>query len=715
MEHLNPIISIIIPVYNVEQFLRECLDSVVNQTLRNIEIICVNDGSTDKSLAILEEYRKKDSRITVISQENRGPSAARNRGMQHARGEYIYFIDSDDYIELDALEKASQIATKNHLDVILFGREVFYESEEMAQRINFKYKTISKATEIITGYEYMRMANEQGIVIMTVWCALWRHAFLRDNEITFKEGIIHEDNLFNFQAFMAAERVARIPDKFYHRRFRANSIMTRPESAQNAIGYFACAEGALTYALRDVYPLEKEYEIWRQYTRNLKSAKRIYASLPSKEKEKVVFPGRVETELFRQTVISECELNRTKQELNQIKQELNKTKQELRYTKKNLEQAEKDLSHIRIPASFRIRRAVTWVPRKTRDIICCFKKQNGRVGQFIVKALKKPGKGIRYYQEHGLRDTINHTKINLHQKQKESFKKDYAYYNALPPKKYPKELKLWYKRVMNQNLNLDHPQTINEKIQWLKLYDATPLKTKLADKYLVRDWVKEKIGEEYLIPLLGIWDSFEEIDFDQLPEKFVLKANHGSGWNVIVKDKSQFDREAAKEKFDKWLKTNYAFVSGFELQYLNIPPKIIAEQYLEKPDQLIDYKVWCSDGKARFIWVDTDRFTNHKRTLFSLDWERLPITIVDRYFPDERELPRPKNLEKMIRFAEIMCEDFAQVRVDFFEVNDKLYFGEMTFTSGSGKERTRPREFEYEMGNWVTLPQKSPIPIRQQW
>ena len=291
-------------------------------------------------------------------------------------------------------------------------------------------------------------------------------------------------------------------------------------------------------------------------------------------------------------------------------------------------------------------------------------------------------------------------------------KKDYAYYSSLPPEKYPEELKLWYKRVMKEELDLDNPKTYNEKIQWLKLYDSTPLKTRLADKYLVRDWVKQKIGGEYLIPLLGVWDSFDEIDFDKLPDQFVLKANHGSGWNIIVKDKATFDKEDARKKFDVWMHTNFAFRAGLELHYMNIPPKIIAEQYMENLDQLIDYKVWCSDGKARFIWVDTDRFTAHKRTLFSLKWEKLPITIGDHYPIDTREIAKPVNLDKMIRFAELMSKDFCQVRVDFYEVDDKLYFGEMTFTSTSGQDRATPRSFEYEMGNMITLPPKKPIPMR---
>ena len=223
-------------------------------------------------------------------------------------------------------------------------------------------------------------------------------------------------------------------------------------------------------------------------------------------------------------------------------------------------------------------------------------------------------------------------------------KKDYAYYSSLSPEKYPEELKLWYKRVMKEDLDLDNPKTYNEKIQWMKLYDSTPLKTRLADKYLVRDWVKEKIGEEYLIPLLGVWDSFEEIDFDKFPDQFVLKANHGCGWNIIVKDKSIFDIEEARKKFDIWMHTNFAFRVGFELHYMNIPPKIIAEQYLENNNNdLYDYKVFCFNGKAESIMFLSDRKQKLKMSFYDLQWNKLPFVYSYQQNPDD--IPKPMHLK----------------------------------------------------------------------
>ena len=291
-------------------------------------------------------------------------------------------------------------------------------------------------------------------------------------------------------------------------------------------------------------------------------------------------------------------------------------------------------------------------------------------------------------------------------------KRDYAYYSTLPPEKYPEELKLWYKRVMKEDLDLDNPKTYNEKIQWMKLYDSTPLKTRLADKYLVRDWVKKKIGEEYLIPLLGVWDNFDEIDFDKLPNQFVLKANHGCGWNIIVKDKSTFDREEARKKFDVWMHTNWAFKYGLELQYTNIPPKIIAEEYLENnDDDLYDYKVFCFDGKAESVMFLSDRKQKLKMSFYDLQWNKLPFVYSFPQNPDE--VPRPKNLELMINLAEKLAEGFPHVRVDFYVLNDgSIKFGEMTFTSAGGTCKWNISEQDKVYGDLIKLPPKSPIPMR---
>ena len=284
-------------------------------------------------------------------------------------------------------------------------------------------------------------------------------------------------------------------------------------------------------------------------------------------------------------------------------------------------------------------------------------------------------------------------------------KKGYKFYKGLHPDNYADELKDWYKLRIGEILNLENPKTFNEKIQWIKLYDSTPLKTRLADKYLVRDWVKKQVGEKYLIPLLGVWDKFDDINFDKLPNKFVLKANHGCGWNIIVKDKSIFNKADAKRKLDKWLNTNYAFKSGFELYYKDIPPKIIAEDFLENEGKdLDDYKIWCFNGKPKFIFFLAERQIKLKLAVYDPNWNLLPFGCS---FPQYKKLvPKPDNLDEMLNVAKVLCKDFAYVRVDLYRLDDgSLKFGEMTFTTASGMCTWDPPEYDLVLGEMITLPE----------
>ncbi|MBN1366895.1 MAG: hypothetical protein JW967_03105 [Dehalococcoidales bacterium] len=350
----------------------------------------------------------------------------------------------------------------------------------------------------------------------------------------------------------------------------------------------------------------------------------------------------------------------------------------------NTAMIKKELQDVRKSYSFRIGFLITFIPRTIRDVVYC-------------------------YRENGIRYTLRRIKerlISIKNKPKIEIKKDYRFYKNLNPKRYPEELKEWYKKNTRINLNLKNPRTYNEKIQWMKLYESTPLKTRLSDKYLVRDWIKENIGEQYLIPLLGVWDKFDDIEFDKLPDSFVLKANHGCGWNVVVKDKNIFDKPTAKNKFDKWMETDYSFLHGFELHYRKIIPKIIAEQYIENDGgDLYDYKVWCFNGKPEFIMFLAERQKHLKMAFYDKSW--IPLPFVYSYPRYEKEVPRPNNLDELLQISEKLCKGFNHVRVDFYRLNDgALKFGEMTFTTFSGICKWDPPEYDLKLGQMITLPKK---------
>ena len=250
---------------------------------------------------------------------------------------------------------------------------------------------------------------------------------------------------------------------------------------------------------------------------------------------------------------------------------------------------------------------------------------------------------------------------------------------------YPRLIKDMYKMYMGVNLRLSNPVDYNEKIQWLKLYDSTMEKTKLADKYLVREWVKEKISEKYLIPLLGVYERFDDVRFDVLPSRFVLKCNHGSGMNAIVTDKSQFDLEKWRLTFQKWLAKNYAYV-GLELHYKDIPPKIVCEELIE--EDIVDYRVYCFGGEPGFIKVTRHNSATkggYDSGFFYPDWKKCEFQMIQNY--GELIIPKPQILDELLDVAKILAKDFSFVRTDFYIVNNKLLFSEMTFTPNSGYEQ----------------------------
>ena len=251
----------------------------------------------------------------------------------------------------------------------------------------------------------------------------------------------------------------------------------------------------------------------------------------------------------------------------------------------------------------------------------------------------------------------------------------------------------FYFKIFGRELNWENPQTFNEKIQVSERYDKDPRKTLLADKYLVRDWVKNIIGEKYLIPLLGVYDNADEIDFEKLPDKCVLKCNHDSG-SVVIWDKSKRQNiNRIKLKLNNCLKINYAWMF-FEMNYKDIQPKIIVEKFIG--DNVNDYKFVCFDGVPYYCWVDVNRFIDHRRNFYNMNWELQPFQMLYKNY--ESDVKKPEAFDEMRDLASKLSKDFRHVRADFYYVNQKIYFGEMTFSSEGGTGVFTPDEWDYKIG-----------------
>ena len=266
-------------------------------------------------------------------------------------------------------------------------------------------------------------------------------------------------------------------------------------------------------------------------------------------------------------------------------------------------------------------------------------------------------------------------------------------------------LKTFYYRVFHEKLDLKKPKSFNAKLQWLKLYDRNPLYTTLVDKYEVKKYVADIIGDEYIIPTLGVWNHFDEVDFDLLPDAFVLKCTHDSGGIVIVKDKSKLDKVKAKRKLEDSLNKNFYYV-GREWPYKNVRPRIIAEQYLvdDSGGDLRDYKLFNFNGEVKLIQYDYDRFVDHKRKLYTQDWKFIDKQIT---YANEANtiIDAPPTLDLMKKLASKLSNDIPFVRTDFYSIDKKVLFGEMTFFPGSGFEKFSDKEFDNELGAWLKLPE----------
>ena len=272
-------------------------------------------------------------------------------------------------------------------------------------------------------------------------------------------------------------------------------------------------------------------------------------------------------------------------------------------------------------------------------------------------------------------------------------------------------IKQHFKRIFGHVPNLRDPKTLNEKIQWLKLHDRTPLQTQCADKYAVRRYVTEKIGAEYLVPLFYSTEDPSDIVPENLPNTpFIVKATHGSSGGAMVKDKSEIDWKTLRKSLRKLLCQNYYYESK-EWPYKNIKPRIVVEELLSDENGNIpfDYKIHCFNGQPRIIHVDLDRFTGHKRNLYDTQWNLLPFTWCEwgdgkPLWPNGRDVRRPVQLEQMLEIAQALSSEFLYARIDLYEISGRLYFGEITFHHGSGTEIFTPSEWDRKLGDMLKLP-----------
>lgn len=608
----KPLVSIAVPVFNNYEYIEECIESIKKQTLHDLEILIINDGSTDqRTIDTINSKAHSDERIAVIHKKNTGYGQNMNLAMDIARGKYFGIVESDDYIQPDMYKNLTEIAENQGLDLIKGDFAVFYGSGD--NRI-FTNRDLMGSRKF-----YNKITNSKKDIILfninnVIWNGIYNLDFLRKNKIRFNEtpGASFQDNGFWFQTIALADKLVFDSGRYY---------MLRRDNPNSSV-----------FSKKKVWAMVHEYKfIWNFLVNHPDLMSRLKYIYTQKKFQNYLFNyNRID---------------------NQYKIAF------LQYISKDMREASK----------------------------------NG--------LLKK-----EYFSDNSwqaLNEIIDNC-IKFHENKfplKENWQGTYEESVKLNPVYYSQALKLWYERKTGKLLDLNNPRTYNEKIQWMKIFDSNKVKTLLSDKYKVRDWIARKIGAKYLVKLLGVWDTFDDIDFESLPKQFVLKTNHGSGTLIIVKDKNKFDREKARKKFNEWMKKDFALCNGFELHYSDIERKIIAEEYIEnEASDLHDYKVWCFNGEPKYIQYLSERNTSGlKMNFFDLNWNEVDIRY--NYPRSEKKIPKPEQLSKLIRLSRILAQHFNHVRVDFYILNNgDIKFGEMTFTSSSGDCKWIPEAADEKLG-----------------
>lgn len=265
-------------------------------------------------------------------------------------------------------------------------------------------------------------------------------------------------------------------------------------------------------------------------------------------------------------------------------------------------------------------------------------------------------------------------------------------------------VKAQYELIFDKKLNLKKPESYNEKLQYLKFYEKNEKYSNYVDKYKVKKIVSDLIGEDYVIPTLGIYDNFDDINFSKLPNQFVIKCTHDSGGIVVCNDKTKFDNKKAKKIINKSLKKDYFFESR-EYPYKDLKPKIMIEEYMEdkRTKELIDYKFYCFNGEPKILDVCSNRYKDGglKQSYFDMEFNKLKV--LEGNSKRDNKVRKPKNFDKMIKIASLLAKNIKHVRIDFYDINGKIYFGEYTFFSSGGYEQFNSEEFNYQLGSYIDI------------
>lgn len=696
-------VSVILPSLNVGKYIRECVESVMGQTLQDIEMICVDAGSTDGTLEILREYEKKDPRIKVILSEKKSYGYQMNLGISAARGEYIGIVETDDLVPCEMYEELYQIAVENDVDLV---KADFYRFTGAGETLSRALYRLTDETSFYNKVIHIKHHQNAFYFVMNTWSGIYRRDFLERNHIRHNEtpGASFQDNGFWFQTFMYSER-AYFCDKPYYRNRRDNegsSVFSKGKV------YCICDEYRFIHdIMMQKQELVEDYGFifagacFNAYKGNLNriadAYKRDFILKWSEDFRRFREEGLLDWEKFQET---DWEML-----LDIINDPQGYYEHTVLEERAFYETVRKQKDIIIYGAGMMGRRILNELIYREdpADVLC-----------FAVSRLEEnfhSYKGIEIRDIHGLLDYREKGYVvigttALYQEEiaamltelgflhviaaPDQMEKDERYYQSLSEEQRKEELKLWYQRVTGEELHLDAPVSFNERQQCAKLGDIPARKKQLSDLVSMRQWAAEKIGQGYMPEVYGIYDRTEDIPYEKLPDKFRIKCTHGRGMMATVLDKSnkeQYSWDVIARRLDKALSSNYAYRDSMELWYEDAIPRLLVELPVEGMDYHDSIKAICQDGKVRYLVVDRDTgpWDAKKRNIYDRDWELLPVKMK---YPNVREVvKRPRYFDDIVRMSETLTEGFGLAVVHFWETSSKVIFNKICFGIGGGVER----------------------------
>lgn len=695
-------VSIILPSLNVKKYISECIESVMNQTLQDIEIICVDAASTDGTLEIIQEYARKDSRIKLMIADKKSYGYQMNLGIAAATGEYIGIVETDDYVPCEMYEELYQIAVENDVD---FVKADFYRFTGQGETLSKAHYKLMDNVSLYNRVIHIKHRQDAFFFVMNTWSGIYKREFLEKNHIKHNEtpGASFQDNGFWFQTFMYSERAYFCDKPFYMNRRdnEGSSVFSKGKV------YCICDEYRFIYdIIAQKQELMEDYGFvfvaacFRAYKGNLNRIadeyKREFILKWSKDFNKFRDEGLLDWNKFN-SIDWEMLLDI----INDPEDYYERTVLEEKRFYETVRKQENIIIYGAGMIGRRILNELTYCEHPS-DIICFavskpeenFNSYKGIEIRDIHELLDYREKGFvvigttALYQEE-IAAMLSELGFLHVLAAPDHLQKDEKFYQNLSKEQRKEELKLWYQRITGEELNLDNPVSFNEKQQCAKLEDIPELKKQLADLAFMRKWTAEKIGQEYLPEIYGIYDKPEDIPYENLPDKFCIKCTHGRSMMTIIQDKNkkeEYSWDVILRQLNKDMVSNYAYRDSMEFWYEKAIPRLLIELPVEGLDYLDVTKVICRNGRVKYFVVEKNSnvWDAEKRNIYDEHWNLLNIRMK---YPNIREtIERPKYFDDMVRISEILSEELDFAVVHFWETPSRLVFNKICFEIGGGVE-----------------------------